>query len=167
MAKVIPLTKKWGLPEKKNHLQWWRSKKQQFAWVLEPSWWWNLWRRLKKAWSFMGPEKLKSFVQMRVWSKMMNSQSELTVERPKSFIGPSVAEIRALNWLLKDPSLLWALQWPRYAARILTSLWTTHANAAPASVSESIQHDLYVLKVTSLYQLRAASLQQLRVASQR
>ena len=42
----------------------------------------------------MDSEKLKSFVQTRVWMKMMNSQSELTVERPRSFIGPSVVEIR-------------------------------------------------------------------------
>ena len=47
----------------------------------------------------MGSEKaLELFdLQTRVWSKMMNNQSELYVERPGSFIGLSVAEIRGAD----------------------------------------------------------------------
>jgi len=59
--------------------------------------------------------------------QMMNNQSELTVERPGSFIGPSVAEIRDVY--LK-------LNLSRHAC-----------NTVPASASGSIQHDLHVLKL--------------------
>ena len=75
-----------------------------------------------------------------------DSQSELTVERPKSFIGPSVAEIHGA-----------------YLELNLSQTRVQHGTRVHVWMH---QHD-HILKVASFNQLRAASLQQLRAASQR
>jgi len=78
MAKAIwKLLPEMGLLKEEHHpfesQQRWRWKRKRWPSLLEPCGWWNLrkdWKKLRALWVL---RNLKSFVQTRVWMKMMNS----------------------------------------------------------------------------------------------